>query len=67
MGGAALDGARRGNQRLADHLSAEDALPADLRAASAEEVVFERLEVEHGKQRLDRVCHVRPSRLRQWI
>ena len=28
-----LDGARRRDQRLADHLSAEDALPADLRAA----------------------------------
>ena len=42
---------RGGDQRLADHLAAEDALPADLRAAAAEEIVLERLEIEDGEKR----------------
>ena len=33
------------HQRLAQHLAAEDALPAFLRAAAAEQVLLERLEV----------------------
>ena len=49
----ALDGAHRGDQRLADHLSAKDALPADLRRAAAEQVHLERLEIEDGEQILD--------------
>ena len=44
-----VDGAGRGDQRLADHLAAEDALPAVLGAATAEEVVLERLEVEDAR------------------
>ena len=41
-----LDGAARRDQRLADHLSAEYALPADLRAQAPVEVLLERLEIE---------------------
>ena len=42
-----------GDQRLADHLAAEHALPAGLRAAAAEQIVLERLEVEDGEQVVD--------------
>src|SRR6185312_12721334 len=45
-----LDRAHGGNQRLADHLPAEHALPADLRRAAAEQVHLERLEVENIEQ-----------------
>ena len=44
--GDILDGAAGGNQRLADHLAAEYALPADLGAAPAEQVEIERFEIE---------------------
>ena len=46
----ALDGAGGGDQRLADHLAAEHALPADLRAAAAKQVHLELFEVEDGEQ-----------------
>ncbi len=46
----ALDGARRGDQRLADDLAAEDALPAFERALAAEEVVLQLLEIENGEE-----------------
>ena len=46
----ALDGAGGRDQRLADHLAAEHALPADLRAAAAKQVHLELLEVEDGEQ-----------------
>ena len=49
----ALDRAHGGDQRLADHLAAEHALPADLRAAAAEQVHLERLEIENVEQILD--------------
>ena len=39
-----------GDQRLADHLAAEHALPADLRAAAAKQVLLELFEVEDGEQ-----------------
>ena len=42
-----LDGALRRHQRLADDLAAEHPLPARLRAAATEQVVFQRLEVEY--------------------
>ncbi len=57
MGGAAFDGPLRRDQRLADHLAAEEALPADLRAPATEEIVFERLEVEYGQKGLDGIGH----------
>src|SRR3954454_19914824 len=44
-------------QRLADHLAAEDPLPADLRAASPEQVVLELLEVEDGEKIVDGARH----------
>src|SRR5207247_2653935 len=53
----ALDRARRSDQRLADHLAAEDPLPARLRAAPAEEIVLERLEIEDGQELSDRARH----------
>ena len=46
MGSRALDRAGGRDQRLADHLAAEHALPADLRAAAAKQVHLERLEIE---------------------
>ena len=46
----ALDGAGGGDQRLADHLAAEHALRADLRARAAEQVHFELFEVEDGEE-----------------
>src|SRR3954453_3663851 len=52
-----LDGATRRHQRLSDHLPAEDALPAGLRAPAAKQIYLERLEVEDGKQILDRGGH----------
>ena len=36
------------DQRLADDLAAEHALPAGLRADAAEQVLLERLDVENG-------------------
>jgi hypothetical protein len=41
-----IEGAAGRNQRLADHLAAENPLPADLRAAAAEQVYLELLEVQ---------------------
>jgi hypothetical protein len=55
----ALDGAAGGDQRLADHLPAAHALPAGLRAATAEQVHFERLEVENVEDGLKGGGHVR--------
>ncbi len=55
-----LHGAGGGDERLADHLAAEDALPADLRAATAEEVVLQRLQVEDAEEVLDGVRHEDP-------
>ena len=49
----AVDRAGGGDQRLADHLAAEHALPADLRAAAAEQIDLERFEIEDGQQVLD--------------
>ena len=46
MGQPPLDGTARRDQRLADHLPAEYALPADLRAQAPVEVLLERLEIE---------------------
>src|SRR6202011_6038959 len=54
---AAFDGAGGGNQGLPDHLTAEDALPPRLRAAPAEEIVLERLEIEDGEKLFDRARH----------
>lgn len=49
---APVDRALGGDQRLADHLAAEDPLPADLRAQAPEEVFLELLEVEYRKERI---------------
>ena len=54
-----LDGARGRDQRLAEHLAAENALPAIFGAATAEEVVLERLQVEDAKQVFDGGRHRR--------
>ena len=48
-----LDGAGRRDERLAEHLAAENALPTIFRAATAEEVVLERLQVEDAEQVFD--------------
>ena len=46
----ALDGAAGRDHGLADHLAAEHALPARLRAAAAEQIHLERFEVKDGQQ-----------------
>ena len=56
---AALDGAAGRDQRLSDHLAAEHALPAVLRAAPAKEIHLELLEVEHIEHGLDGGGHAR--------
>jgi hypothetical protein len=48
-----IDGAAGRNQSLADHLSAEHALPSHLGRASAEQVYLEALEVEDGEKILN--------------
>src|ERR1700680_1482842 len=55
----AFDRAAGCDQRLADHLAAEDALPADLRAAAAKEIFFQRFEVENVEEILDGGGHER--------
>ncbi len=47
---AALDRPRRGDERLRDHEPAEDALPADLRAAAAIDVFLDLLKIEDGQK-----------------
>jgi hypothetical protein len=56
-----LDRACRRDERLADHLSAEDALPADLRAHAAIEVHFQPFEVENFNQGLNGIGHAKSS------
>ena len=53
MRGDALDGAAGGDQGLTDHLPAEYARPAGLRRAAAEQVDFERFEVEDLQESRD--------------
>jgi hypothetical protein len=62
-----LDGAAGGDQRLADHLAAEHALPAVLRRAAAEQIELERLQVENFQQSFDggRHCLSREQRPRR--
>lgn len=40
------------NQRLTDHLPTEHALPADLRAVTAEKIHFKRFEIKRDQQLL---------------
>ena len=47
---AGINGAYRRDEGLPDHLTTKDPLPADLRRAAAEQVHFERFEVEDIKQ-----------------
>ena len=49
----AFDGAAGRDQRLADHLAAEHALPADLGRAAAKQIHLDRLEIENGEKILD--------------
>ncbi len=51
---ARVYGARRRHQRLPEHLTAVNPLPAFVAAGAAEQVVLERLEVEGGEQRVER-------------
>src|SRR6476660_9499266 len=55
-----LDGATGGDQRLADHLAAEDTLPAHLRAHAAKQVLLERLDVEDRKKLVESAAHEAP-------
>jgi len=58
---AALDGARRRHQRLADDLTAEDAAAAEVGGLSAKEVQFQLLEVELADEALERRIHAAPQ------
>src|SRR4051812_16450470 len=53
----ALDRADGRDQRLADDLAPEHALPADLRARAAEQIALERLEIERPDQFGNPRCH----------
>ena len=57
MGGAAIDRAVGRDQRLADHLPAEHALPADLRAHAAKQIHLERFDVEDGEKLVESAAH----------
>ncbi len=57
MGEALLHRAARRDQRLADHLPAEHALPADLRAQAPEQINLERLDVEDREQLFQCAAH----------
>ena len=59
---ARVDRARRRHQRLAQHLAAEDALPALVAAGAAEQVVLQRLEVEGGEESVQRALAARHRR-----
>ncbi len=48
-----FDGALRRDQRLADHLPAEHALPADLRAHAAIQVLLQRFQIEGVQEGFD--------------
>ena len=58
MDAAIFYGADGGNERLANHLTAEDTLPTNLRAAAAIEVLLKGLEVEYLKQCIYRIGHL---------
>ena len=59
-----LDSAARRDEGLAQNLAAENALPADIRAATAEKVVLERLQVEDAEKVFYGGLHVRPRMVR---
>jgi hypothetical protein len=52
-----LDSTARGNQRLANHLTAEHTLPADLRRAASKQIYLDRLKIKDGEQILYRRAH----------
>jgi hypothetical protein len=54
---AAIHRAVCGHQCLADHLPAEHALPADLRAQAPEQILFEPLDVEDGEELVEGAAH----------
>src|SRR5581483_11131808 len=58
---AGIDGAHGGDQRLADDLAAEHALPARLRRAAAEQVEIEFFEIEDRQQVFDSGGHSGPG------
>jgi hypothetical protein len=49
-----VDGAGGGHQRLAENLSAEHPLPALVAPRAQEQVVLEPLQIERGKERVER-------------
>jgi hypothetical protein len=55
-----IDGATSRDQRLADHLPTEYALPAHLRRAAAKQVHFQLLEVENVEEIFNGCRHERP-------
>jgi len=54
---AGIDRAHRGDQRLADHLAAEYALPAHLRRAAAKQIQVQVLEIEDAQKLLNGSGH----------
>ena len=59
-----LDRAARRDEGLAQNLPAENALPTDVRTATAEEVVLERFQVEDAEKVFYGGLHVRPRMVR---
>jgi hypothetical protein len=62
-----LDRTGGGDERLSDHLSAKDALPARLRREAAKEIYFQRLEVEDFQERFNGLGHWRFSAVGETI
>ena len=52
-----VHGAMGGDQGLPDHLAAEYALPAGLRAQAPKQILLELLDVEDGEQHFQRAAH----------
>ena len=53
------NGSGRGNQRLTNYLAAKNALPADLGAATTEQIAFQWLQVENLKKVINGRVHRR--------
>jgi hypothetical protein len=58
-----IDRAAGGNQRLANHLAAKNALPADLRRTASKQIYLDRFKIEDGEQ----ILHGRSHRSSQQV
>ena len=57
MSRAIFDSAIGGDQSLPNHLPAEHALPAGLRAQASEQILLQCLEIENGEELIESLAH----------